>query len=160
MPLYASPDTAEILRRVFQYVFDDDYKFGGIAKVDLREITGEFALFDLRVLPVPVIHGEATIFGYRIGRFAYVTDFSHIPAASLAMLHGVELLILDGLRHRPHPTHSTVEQSLQIAATIGARETYLTHICHDLAHEATERSLPAGVHLAYDGLQLDIDLES
>jgi phosphoribosyl 1,2-cyclic phosphate phosphodiesterase len=126
----------------------------------LHEIEGAFELLGVKVIPVPVIHGDAEIVGYRMGNFAYLTDFSAIPESSFALLEGVSVIFLDALRHEPHPTHSTVENSLQIAARIGARETYFTHISHNLAHEATNKSLPAGVQLAYDGLKIPIELES
>jgi phosphoribosyl 1,2-cyclic phosphate phosphodiesterase len=159
LPLFARAETATVLQSVFRYVFDDNYKYGGIAKVELREIQGPFDLLDLRILPIPVIHGDAEIVGYRIGRFAYLTDFSTVPEESFRILAGVELLFLDALRHVPHPTHSTVADSLKIAARIGAAQTYFIHMSHDLAHEATDRTLPPGVHLAYDGLRAEIDLE-
>ena len=159
LPLYASPETAGVLQSVFRYVFDDNYKYGGLAKVELRGIAGPFELLDLRVVPVPVIHGDVEIIGYRIGHFAYLTDFSAVPEASIAMLRGVRVIFLDALRHLPHPTHSTVENSLQIAARIGAAQTYFTHISHDVEHRAAEPVLPPGVRLAYDGLRVKIDLE-
>lgn len=159
LPLYARSDTARHLRNVFQYVFDESYKYGGTAKVSLHEIDGPFELMGRRVIPVPVLHGDAEIYGYRIGRFAYLTDFSTVPETSFPLLQGVEVIFLDALRHTPHPTHSTVANSLQIAARIGARQTYFTHIGHDLPHEATNRSLPPGVELAWDGLKVAIDLE-
>jgi phosphoribosyl 1,2-cyclic phosphate phosphodiesterase len=160
VPLYARPETARILQSVFKYVFDDDYKYGGLAQVELREIDGPFELLDLRVIPVPVMHGDNEIIGYRIGRFAYLTDFSTVPESSIEMLQGVEVVFLDALRHEPHPTHSTVANSLKIAARIRATQTYFTHISHDLAHEATNQALPPEVRLAYDGLRIEIDLES
>jgi len=160
LPLYARAETSRILRSVFKYVFDDDYKYGGIARVELREITSPFELLGLKVLPIPVMHGDAEIIGYRIGRFAYLTDFSVIPENSMAMLDGVELVFLDALRHEPHPTHSTVANSLRLAERIGAAQTFFTHISHDLGHEATNKTLPDNVRLAYDGLRIEIDLES
>ena len=159
LPLYARPETANILQTVFKYVFDDNYKYGGLARVELREIGGPFQLLDLRVIPVPVMHGDAEIIGYRMGRFAYLTDFSAVPDESIKMLEGVQVVFLDALRHEPHPTHSTVANSLKVAARIGAAQTYFTHISHDLAHEATNQTLPPGVRLAYDGLRVEIDLE-
>jgi phosphoribosyl 1,2-cyclic phosphate phosphodiesterase len=161
VPLYATHDTARILRSVFKYVFDDDYKYGGLAKVELREIQAPFDLLDLKVIPIPVMHGdENEIIGYRIGSFAYLTDFSSVPDRSIEMLQGVQVVFLDALRHEPHPTHSTVANSLMIAKRIGAKQTYFTHISHDLAHEATNLTLPPGVRLAYDGMRVEIDLES
>lgn len=161
VPLYATPETARILQTVFKYIFDDNYKHGQMAKVELREINEPFELLGLKVIPVPVLHGDDNqIIGYRIGRFAYLTDFSALPESSIEMLGGVNVVFLDALRHDPHPTHSTVANSLRLAARIGAERTYFTHICHELAHEATNQTLPAGVRLAYDGLRVEIDLES
>jgi len=160
LPLYARAETAGILRSVFRYVFDDNYKYGGLAKVELREIGGAFELLDVRVQPIPVMHGDVEITGYRIGQFAYLTDFSAVPEASFEMLQGVEVVFLDALRHEPHPTHSTVANSVKVAERIGAAQTYFTHISHDLGHEATNLTLPAGVRLAYDGLRVEIDLEN
>ena len=138
VPLYATPETARTLQSVFKYVFDDNYKYGHMAKVELREISGPFELLGLKVIPVPVMHGDDNqIIGFQIGRFAYLTDFSALPESSIAMLAGrVDLVFLDALRHDPHPTHSTVANSLKIAARIGAAQTYFTHICHELPHEA------------------------
>jgi len=160
LPLYARPETAQVLQSVFRYVFDDNYKYGGIAQVELREIEGPFELLDLRIIPVPVIHGDSEIIGYRIGEFAYLTDFSAVPDESIALLEGVQLVFLDALRYVPHPTHSTLSNSLQIAAKIGAAQTYFTHISHDVEHRAADPTLPPGVRLAYDGLRLSTDLES
>jgi len=159
LPLYARPETAGVLQSVFRYVFDDNYKYGGLAQVELREIAGPFDLLVLRVDPVQVIHGEVEISGYRIGQFAYLTDFSAVPEESIALLRGVQLVFLDALRFVPHPTHSTVSNSLQIAAKIGAAQTYFTHISHDVEHRAADPTLPPGVRLAYDGLRVAADLE-
>jgi phosphoribosyl 1,2-cyclic phosphate phosphodiesterase len=160
VPLYARPETARIIRSVFKYVFDDDYKYGGIAKVQLHEIHGPFDVHGLTITPIPVMHGDTEIIGYRVGRFAYLTDFSDIPEISMKMLEGVEVVFLDALKHEPHPTHSTVANSLRLAGIIGAEQTYFTHICHDLGHEATNRMLTPGVQLAHDGLRVTINLES
>lgn len=160
LPLYARPDTARHLRSVFKYVFDESYKYGGTAKVTLHEIDGPFEVCGVQIVPIPIMHGDAEIFGYRLGRFAYLTDFSTIPESSLELLRGVEVIFLDALRHTPHPTHSTVANSLQIAARLGARETYFTHIGHDLPHQATNQTLPASVQLAWDGLKIDVNVET
>jgi phosphoribosyl 1,2-cyclic phosphate phosphodiesterase len=159
VPLYANQSTSRVLRHVFKYIFDDDYKFGSIAQVQLHEIDGKpLELFGATFTPVPVIHGEAEIYGYRFGSAAYLTDFSEIPEKSMEMLHGLDILFLDALRHKPHPTHSTVENSLSIVDRLKPKRTFFTHISHDLAHEATNRALPAGVQLAHDGLQLEFEL--
>lgn len=158
IPLYAHAHSIPTITRMFQYVFDNNYKFGGIAKVRLEEIHGPFELFGARVLPVPIIHGDQEIHGYRIGSFAYLTDHSDIPPASMEMLHGLDVLFLDALRHRPHPTHSTVENSVRLARELKPARTFLTHICHDLPHEETNAALPPNVRLSHDGLKLEFEI--
>src|SRR5215831_18528389 len=137
IPLYAQRQSTDFLRNMFRYIFDEDYKFGGLAKVELKPIDGAFELFGARFEPIPVIHGETEIFGYRFGSAAYLTDFSQIPEASFPLLQGLDVLFLDALRHKPHPTHSSVDQSLRIAERLQAKRVFFTHICHDLPHEAT-----------------------
>jgi phosphoribosyl 1,2-cyclic phosphate phosphodiesterase len=98
------------------------------------------------------------IAGFRMGRVAYLTDVSDIPEQSFALLEGLDHLVLSALRHKPHPSHATVEQALGWARRVGAKQTWLTHIAHELGHEETNRALPAGVALAYDGLSLTVSL--
>jgi len=157
-PLFARPADAEILRRVFRYIFDADYKFGGLAQVELRVIDGPVDLFGVRFEPVKVIHGEAEILGFRFGQAAYLTDLSKIPEESYAKLAGLDILFLDALRHTPHPTHSTVENSLRIVERVKPKRAFFTHICHDLAHEATNATLPPHVRLSYDGMKLEFEI--
>ncbi len=107
-------------------------------------------------MPVPVWHGTRRILGFRVRDFAYLTDCSGIPDTSWPLLEGLDTLAIDALRHRPHSTHFTVEQAIGVAVRVGARRTWLTHICHDLPHAATNASLPPGVAMAYDGLRIDI----
>jgi len=158
LPLYANEATARALHSVFKYVFDADYKYGGLAQVELRAINGAIDLFGVPFLPVVVVHGDAEIYGYRFGSAAYLTDFSTIPESTLAELENLDVLFLDALRHTPHPTHSTVQHSLNIVGRLKPRRTFFTHISHDLAHEATNASLPPNVRLAHDGLKLDFEL--
>jgi phosphoribosyl 1,2-cyclic phosphate phosphodiesterase len=158
LPLYANADTAHVLRSMFRYVFDQDYKFGGLAQVDLHEIEGPIQIFDGIFRPVPVIHGEATIYGYRFGSAAYLTDFSEVPETSMAMLEGLDILFLDALRYKPHPTHSTVEKSLGIAGRLKPKHAFFTHIAHELPHQETNSRLPENVRLSHDGLRLEFDL--
>ena len=158
LPLYARPETADFLRNMFRYIFDATYKFGGLAEVELRPITGPIQLFGARFDPVTVIHGEAEIDGFRFGSAAYLTDHSTIPEASFACLQGLDVLFLDALRHKPHPTHSTVENSLRIVERVKPKRAFFTHICHDLPHAATNASLPRNVQLSYDGMKLDFEI--
>ena len=154
---YADAATADDMRRTFSYAFAAPaQKGGGVPQIELTTIDGPFAVDGVSVTPVPIWHGQRPILGYRLGRFAYLTDCSGIPETSWPLLEGLDVLVLDALRHRPHPTHYSVAEALTAIERIQPRQAFLTHICHDLAHEDTNRALPPGVELAYDGLQLDI----
>jgi phosphoribosyl 1,2-cyclic phosphate phosphodiesterase len=156
--LYARPEAAEFLRTMFRYIFEADYKFGGLAQVELKPINGPLELFGARFEPVKVLHGDAEIIGFRFGSAAYLTDFSDIPEESFAQLKGLDILFLDALRHKPHPTHSTVDNSLRIVERVRPQRALFTHICHDLPHEATNASLPPHVRLSYDGMKLEFEI--
>jgi phosphoribosyl 1,2-cyclic phosphate phosphodiesterase len=158
IPLYAHDDTAEALRQIFRYIFDANYKYGGIARVELHSINGSLDLFGAHFEPVKVIHGDAVIHGFRFGSAAYLTDFSDIPPESMARLRGLDILFLDALRRNPHPTHSTVANSLRLVEELKPRRAFFTHISHDLHHEETNQGLPQNVRLAHDGLKLEFDI--
>jgi phosphoribosyl 1,2-cyclic phosphate phosphodiesterase len=158
LPLYARAEAGEFIRKTFSYIFAADYKFGGLAQVELKTINGPVELFGASFDPVPVIHGDAEIYGFRFGNAAYLTDHSNIPEASYAKLEGLDILFLDALRHKPHPTHSTVENSLRIVERVRPKRAFFTHICHDLPHEATNAELPSNVRLSYDGMKLDFEI--
>lgn len=137
---------------MFAYVFDRATpKGGGIPDIRLIGIDGPFETAGTPVTPVPVYHGDRMIQGFRIGRFAYLTDCSRIPAESWPLLEGLDVLVLDALRERPHPTHFSLTEAIAAAERIGAARTYFTHIAHDLGHERTCAKLPALMALAYDG---------
>jgi phosphoribosyl 1,2-cyclic phosphate phosphodiesterase len=158
IPLYARPEAAEFLRTMFRYIFESDYKFGGIARVQLKPIKGPMELFGARFEPVTVIHGDTEIYGFRFGSAAYLTDFSDIPDQSFEQLQDLDILFLDALRHKPHPTHSTVENSLKIVERVKPQRAFFTHICHDLPHEATNATLPEHVRLSHDGMKLEFEI--
>ena len=158
LPLYATPDACEFMRNMFRYIFEANYKFGGLPQVELLPIDGPVELFGARFEPVTVIHGETPILGFRFGSAAYLTDHSDVPAETLEKLHGLDILFLDALRYTPHPTHSTVEQSLKIVEEVKPKRAFFTHICHDLPHEATNATLPPNVQLAYDGMKLEFEI--
>jgi phosphoribosyl 1,2-cyclic phosphate phosphodiesterase len=104
------------------------------------------------------MHGDAEICGFRFGSAAYLTDFSEIPEPSMQRLQGLDILFLDALRHKPHPTHSTVAHSLGLIERLQPRRAFFTHISHDLAHEETNALLPPHVRLSHDGLKLDFEI--
>jgi len=158
LPLYAHPDAAKFIRGMFRYIFDADYKFGGLPQVELRPISGTMELFGAKFEPVVLIHGDAEIYGFRFGSAAYLTDHSDIPEDSLKKLEGLDVLFLDALRYKPHPTHSTVEHSLATVVRLKPERAFFTHICHDLPHEKTNAALPENVKLSYDGMKLDFDI--
>ena len=155
IPLYATADTLAVIQRVFSYAFDDEPQ-STVPKLDLRVMQDEpFDLFEAGFTPIRLAHGQSTVFGFRFGAAAYLTDHSGIPDESMAKLAGLDVLFLDALRHRPHPTHSTVEQCLKWVEQLQPKRVFFTHMCHDLGHAETEAQLPAHVRLAYDGLEIE-----
>jgi phosphoribosyl 1,2-cyclic phosphate phosphodiesterase len=158
IPLYADPDTSAVLERVFDYTFSPAATYPTRAKVKLRLVSEHNPVHGVDFIPVPLLHGAMQIYGYRFGNTAYLTDVSTIPESSFALLTGVDVLTVSALRHEPHPSHATVDQAVAWATRVGARQTWLTHIAHDLGHEETNRMLPPKVRMAYDGLTVPIEL--
>ena len=155
---YADADTLAGLRRMFGYIFEPPKQMGGgLPQLALFRIAGAFSLGGVEVVPVPLFHGTLPVLGFRIGSFAYLTDCNRIPDASWDVLQGVQTIILDALRHKPHSTHFSLSEATGVVARLGAARAYFTHISHDLGHAATCASLPPGVELAYDGLVLEVD---
>lgn len=162
IPLYASPETLAILRRTFAYIFQPN-GFSSLPLIRMHPIEGPFDPFGLadeklKLIPVPARHGPMDVLGFRLGRFAYLTDFSAVPESSEALLADLDVLILDALRHKPHPMHSTVEQSLALVERLRPRRAWFTHIAHELSHAETNRQLPESIELAYDGLSFEVPL--
>ena len=156
IPMYATAETRAVLEHIFEYTFSPDSKYANRAKVVLKDVDGGAEVDGVRFTPVPVLHGTLPITGYRFGNTAYLTDVSTIPEGSFALLEGLETLIVSALRHVPHPSHATVKQAVEWAERIGARQTWFTHISHDLGHEQTNAELPAGMALAFDGLTIPV----
>jgi phosphoribosyl 1,2-cyclic phosphate phosphodiesterase len=156
---YASAFTAKAVRRAFSYIWDERSQIGGgKPQLELHEVSAPFTHEGIEVVPIPVVHGDWIIFGFRIGKFAYITDTNGIPDESMKLLEGVEMLALDGLRPAPrHPTHFTIGEAVTVAQRIGAKMTYLIHLTHEVDHETLDATLPENVRLAYDGLELEID---
>ncbi len=159
LPVWGSADTLADVQRIFPYACTEKPRYPGVPRFALQTIAdgAEFRVGALVCRPVTVMHKDLPVFGYIMNStVAYVTDCNLVPPAALAALRGVAVLVLDGLRHRPHIAHFTVAEAVAVAQQVGAKLTLLTHLCHELDHAATEAALPAEVRLAYDGLQLEV----
>lgn len=157
IPCYGPAAALEAIRASFAYIFDGHApEGGGKPQLVMVPVRRPFELLGIEIVPVPVWHGRLEVYGYRIGGLAYVTDCKRIPAASLRLLEGVEALILDALRYRPHPTHLSIAEAVETAARIGARRTVLTHLCHEVDHGAPLIELPPEVEFGYDGLAIEV----
>ena len=155
IPCYGDPETLREVGRIFAYAFSPKQEGGGVPRLELRPVEGPFSVGGQVVQPVPLLHGAVRIYGYRFGRFSYLTDCSEIPESSWPLLDGTEVLVVNALRDRPHPTHFTLAQALDVIDRVKPARALITHVCHDLGHEATSRRLPARVELAYDGLRVE-----
>ncbi|MCH8852161.1 MAG: MBL fold metallo-hydrolase [Planctomycetes bacterium] len=178
---YAQQDDITAIRRMFAYAFVDNPEYPSHKPdLDFIPIDGPFELTRSRrlqparspaevqstdsneptatctVLPIPLIHGPTPVLGFRFDNFAYCTDCSYIPDDSMKMLEGLEVLILDALRRRPHPTHFNLEEAVEWAGRIGAKQTYFTHIAHELLHEKTNSELPPNMQLGHDGQVIEL----
>jgi phosphoribosyl 1,2-cyclic phosphate phosphodiesterase len=157
IPIFASPETMAAIQRCFQYIFDNGKKESNVPKLDARVLDGaSFDVFGMEFTPIPILHGSQTIYGFRFGSAAYLTDHSEIPESSMEMLKGLDVLFLDALRYKPHPTHSTVERSIRTVDQLAPHRAFFTHICHDLGHQRAESMLPPHIRLAYDGLEIQV----
>ncbi len=161
LPIYASPHTMADLRRMFYYAFDGQHAFRSYVRPEPHEVSAPFFIGDVEIIPAEVPHGRMLVYGYifaREGRplAAYFSDCHHVPPEVISRIRDIPILIIDALRHEPHPTHLTLSEALVVAAEARAKRTFLTHIGHDLGHEVTEAILPPEVRLAYDGLRIEI----
>lgn len=153
LPVYAGAATAAVLRERFAYAFTHEFPFfGGKPDLDLIEIDAPFQVGAQTITPIPVWHGRSPVHGFRFGDLAYVTDAKTISDESMALLSGADTLVLNALRERPHPTHLSVEEAVEIIARIKPRQAFLVHLSHELGHAEAEALLPPGVFVAYDGL--------
>jgi len=157
IPLYAKADALTHIADKFGYTIREPSDFWDLPVLGLNEVKAPFQLFGKTVTPIPVKHGYSDILGFRIGNLAYLTDVSEIPETSLALLQGLDFLLLDCLRYKPHYTHINLEQSLEYAARIAAGNTYLIHMTHEMEYTAVTALLPPNVHVGYDGLQLQFE---
>ncbi|HMF16500.1 MAG TPA: MBL fold metallo-hydrolase [Gemmataceae bacterium] len=159
VPLYCTHEVERKIRQSFAYAFAPEVESlprGYVPKLTFQTITEEpFTVLGQRVVPIPLIHAHFNVFGFRIDDVAYCTDVNKIPPESWPLLEGVRVLVLDALRIKPHPGHMCLEEALDAISRLGPEQAYLTHMSHDLEHEATNRLLPKGVELAYDGLTFE-----
>ena len=158
LPMYGPPDTLERVSRRFDYMFDELPSPPGILKPELTTVPlkpgQQVTIAGLPVLPIAFEHGTVTVYGYRIGPIAYVTDVKCVPATAMAQLRGLKVLVLNALLERPHPTHLSISEAVETAQAIGAERTLLTHLTHGQTHRDLARRLPNGVEPAYDGLAI------
>jgi phosphoribosyl 1,2-cyclic phosphate phosphodiesterase len=159
LPVYCEDFVEDRIRKSFDYAFaEDNHGYaGGVPQLEMRRITTEpFDLLGQRIVPIQLTHGKFRVLGFRFGNIAYCTDTNGIPPDSLSLLSGLDVLILDALRPRPHVSHFSLDQAVEVATQLKAKRTYFTHMAHELEHEATNASLPPSMELAYDGLRVPL----
>jgi len=156
IPVYASEVTWQGLRRIFAYAFEPS-SYPGVPRIIPKSIDGEFELFELQIEPIEVMHGSLPVTSFKIGSFAYVTDCNLIPEGACTKLKGLDVLVIDALRFKKHPTHMTLDQALNYIERLKPRRALLTHISHDIKHSETSEHLPENVEIAYDGLTVEVN---
>lgn len=158
IPLYAEEATARVIERIFDYTFDPHSQYATRARVEMHRLKDVTEVQGAAFHRVPILHGSMQITGFRFGDAAYLTDLSEVPNESLHLLEGLNILILDALRKRSHPTHETVKKALEMIEKIAPKHAFFTHMSHELGHVATEKELPGHVRLSYDGLEIPFEL--
>lgn len=159
VPLYCAEDVERIIRQAFSYAFRPEASqmpIGYLPRMAFHRIDNQpFTVLGQRVVPIPLIHHHYDVLGFRIGDVAYCTDVNRIPDESWPLLEGLRVLVLDALRHKPHVAHFSIGEALAVIDRVKPVRAYLTHMSHELEHETTNRQLPPGVELAYDGLSFE-----
>ncbi len=156
IPIYGNEQSINHLSKNFNYAFGTGDLMPGVPNLAANIINGTLIIGDLKIIPIPLMHGKQAILGYRINDFAYCTDVSLIPETSYSLLTNLDLLVLDALREKPHPTHLSIDQAVTEAQKIKAKKTYFTHMNHCIDHEIHGSKLPESIHLAYDGLEVEL----
>ena len=159
IPIFGAEKTLERICLLFDYIFSEEACSGYVPQLKLCPVKDSFDLFGLTFTPIPLLHGDLEVLGYRCGPVAYLTDCSAIPESSMLLLQNLQLLIIDGLRFKPHPTHFNISQATDIAQQLGAERTLLTHLSHDVDHGQHEKELPKGIELAFDGQRITLPLD-
>jgi phosphoribosyl 1,2-cyclic phosphate phosphodiesterase len=162
LPIYADKETADNIERIFEYTFRKENRYPTSARVDIHRIDptpgAGIDIFGACFQRIPVTHGREEITGYRFGSAAYLTDLSDLPEKSFPLLQNLDVLILDALRHDPHPSHSHLDKSIAIVEQLKPKRAFFTHMSHDLDHDATNAKLPPHIRLAYDGQQITLEI--
>lgn len=156
MPIFCTDEVERVIRQVFSYAFQTEHALpaGSVPLLEFQRIEAKpFEILGQRVVPIPLIHSRFNVFGFRIDDVAYCTDVNEIPAASWPLLEGVRVLIIDALRYKPHPAHLSLNEALGVIERIRPERAYLTHMGHEFDYPELNPKLPAGVEMAYDGLQ-------
>ena len=156
LPCFGNRSTEASLRERYAYAFAGTPWVGAIPHISFTVANEPLRFRRLELVPVPLVHGSIMCCGWRIGDFAYLTDTNSIPPASMRLLRGLELLVIDALRFTPHPTHFTIAEAIEIVGELRPKRALLTHLTHEVAHAATSADLPAGVELATDGQVIDL----
>lgn len=161
LPIYAAPETMEKIKDAFRFVFEDPKPTKNYLRITPNLITGPFTIGTLEIIPVPLAHGRMTTLGFvfkknNVSLLAYYTDCQELSPEAVRAALGVEILIIDALRDRPHPTHLNFEGAITAAHATKAKQTFFLHCCHDVSHAKKEATLPAGMNVAYDGLTLEV----
>jgi len=152
--LYADARSADVIRTSFAYAFGEEAEYLELPRIRLHEIDGPFELFGETVWPIALEHGKLPVLGFRMGDIAYLTDCSGIPEESLRRLHRLEVLVIDAVRFKPHPTHFCLDEALEVIDILSPERALITHISHHFDHDTVNAMLPDNVRLAYDGLSV------
>ena len=155
MPVYAWPRYQEDIKRIYPYAFAEVPPGLEVPRYDLRDVPPVIEVGGMKVETMEVLHGKIPVVAVRVNDLAYVTDVSQIPEAAWERLQGLDTLILDAVRLKPHPNHYNLEQAIVVAQQLEPKKTYLTHLSHDYDHDVTNAQLPAGIELAWDGLRVE-----
>jgi phosphoribosyl 1,2-cyclic phosphate phosphodiesterase len=156
VPVYTAPPYQEDIKRVFAYAFEPSIPGVWVPRFNLRDVEPVLELAGLTIQTFWVDHGPTKVLGLRCNDFAYLTDVNNIPGEARAKLSGLDTLVMDAVRRRPHPNHFHLEKAIEVAQEIGARQTYFTHLSDDYDHEATNQELPSVIQLSYDGLRIPL----
>jgi phosphoribosyl 1,2-cyclic phosphate phosphodiesterase len=154
--MYGDAATLSRVRHMFDYAFDPAPSLSTRPRIETRELNGRFTIGEVEIEPFRVLHGPHAIVGYRFGSLAYITDASQLPVETMDLLGGLDVLVLNALRHQPHPLHLTVADALHLVEQLRPRQAYFIHITHDLDHATVNAELPSNAQLAYDGQVITI----